>query len=93
MGNLGPDYKCPEHKDKNMTTVCVDPRCIEPLCDTCLDRHREKHANIGTPPDLKNIQEVYKAMTDSINYEVKTFNKMTDYSEPVRRLSTPETLR
>lgn len=37
MGNVGgPDYKCPEHQDKIMTTVCTDPRCIEPLCDICL---------------------------------------------------------
>ena len=50
MGNKVETYKCPQHPENDIQKICVHPGCIEPLCDTCLQKHREQHNSVGTQP-------------------------------------------
>jgi hypothetical protein len=94
MGSLTmTQHKCPRHPNSNLDVVCLHPRCIEPLCRDCLPYHHEQHNTIGTQPNPKPLYDLYKAFNESARQEAKIYGKMTDFSEEVRELSTPETIK
>lgn len=48
-------------------------RCIEPLCEKCLDSHYLQHKEIGASPDIQKIQDIKNKLLKIIKTEATTY--------------------
>ena len=49
---------CPAHPQQPLHKICVENRCLEPLCSLCESDHLEIHRMMNTAPKLMRVDIV-----------------------------------
>lgn len=51
------NLQCPTHPSYDITNICINPQCLEPLCPKCIVQHIQQHNQLGTYAEIELIED------------------------------------